>query len=163
MFKGPFHVDGLMRLPLIWRPAPSAGIAGSIVNDDPVGQVDLAPTFNGIAGLPTPTWIEGRPLPLGTTPERDAVFCQWDADKAGLEIKLRSIYDRSGFVCTSYKKTNYYEGTEGELYNLPADPLQWTNLWDNPEYAIVKQELVEKIARMEPAEREPALARRSRT
>jgi hypothetical protein len=23
LFKGPYHVDGLMRLPLIWRPAPS--------------------------------------------------------------------------------------------------------------------------------------------
>ncbi len=26
LFKGPYHVDGLMRLPLIWRPAPSAGV-----------------------------------------------------------------------------------------------------------------------------------------
>jgi arylsulfatase A-like enzyme len=28
LFKGPYHVDGLMRLPLIWRPAPSAGVVG---------------------------------------------------------------------------------------------------------------------------------------
>ena len=27
LFKGPYHVDGLMRLPLVWRPAPSAGVA----------------------------------------------------------------------------------------------------------------------------------------
>ncbi len=25
LFKGPYHVDGLMRLPLVWRPAPSCG------------------------------------------------------------------------------------------------------------------------------------------
>ena len=24
MFKGPFHTDSLMRLPMVWRPAPSA-------------------------------------------------------------------------------------------------------------------------------------------
>src|SRR4029078_9009507 len=24
LFKGPYHVDGLMRLPLVWRPAPAA-------------------------------------------------------------------------------------------------------------------------------------------
>ena len=27
LFKGPYHVDALMRIPYIWRPAPSAGIA----------------------------------------------------------------------------------------------------------------------------------------
>ena len=32
LFKGPYHVDALMRVPLIWRPAPSAGKAPS---DDP--------------------------------------------------------------------------------------------------------------------------------
>ena len=26
LFKGPFHTDALMRLPLVWRPAPSAGV-----------------------------------------------------------------------------------------------------------------------------------------
>lgn len=26
LFKGPYHVDGLMRIPLIWRSAPSAGV-----------------------------------------------------------------------------------------------------------------------------------------
>lgn len=163
MFKGPFHVDGLMRLPLIWRPAPSAGIAGGMVIDDPVGQVDLAPTFAQIAGLPLPAFVEGRELPVASAPERDAVFCQWDADKGGLAIGLRSIYDRSGFVCTSYKKTNYYEGTEGELYDLAADPHQWTNLWDDPAYAVVKMDFTAKIARMERPEREPPLVRRSRT
>lgn len=163
MFKGPFHVDGLMRLPLIWRPAASSGIAPGRVISDPVGQVDLAPTFASIAGLPTPPWIEGRALPVASAPERDAVFCQWDAAKAGIEIKMRSIYDRSGFVCTSYKKTNYYEGTEGELYHLADDPLQWTNLWDDPGYATVRRELVAKISRMERPERQPPLERRSRT
>ena len=27
LFKGPYHVDGLMRLPLVWRPAPSSTVA----------------------------------------------------------------------------------------------------------------------------------------
>ena len=26
LFKGPFHTDALMRLPMVWRPAPSAGL-----------------------------------------------------------------------------------------------------------------------------------------
>ena len=49
LFKGPYHVDALMRLPLIWRPAPSAGVAPGAVVTRPVGLVDLAPTFSTIA------------------------------------------------------------------------------------------------------------------
>ena len=113
--------------------------------------------------LPVPAWVEGRELPVSSVPERDAVFCQWDADKSGLEIRMRTIYDRSGFVCTAYKKTNYYEGTEGELYHLHDDPLQWVNLWDEPAYASVRKELVQKIAHLERQPRNPPLVRRSRT
>ena len=50
LFKGPYHVDSLMRLPLIWRPAPSAGRRARSGRRRPVGLVDLAPTFCRIAG-----------------------------------------------------------------------------------------------------------------
>lgn len=60
LYKGPYHTDALMRLPFIWRPAPSAGIAPADVQD-PVGHVDLAPTFCAIAGIDAPDW--GRPPP----------------------------------------------------------------------------------------------------
>ncbi len=63
LFKGPYHVDGLMRLPLVWRPAPSATVAPAVVSS-PVGLVDLAATFCGIAGLDVPEWVEGTALPL---------------------------------------------------------------------------------------------------
>ena len=48
LFKGPYHVDGLMRLPLIWRPAPSAGVAPSVV------------TPPGRAGRPGPDVLRHR-------------------------------------------------------------------------------------------------------
>ena len=41
LFKGPYHVDALMHVPLIWRPAPSAQIAPADI-PEPVGLVDLA-------------------------------------------------------------------------------------------------------------------------
>src|SRR5690606_27315283 len=53
LFKGPYHVDALMRLPLIWRPAPAAGVVPATVSA-PVGLVDLAPTFASIAGMDVP-------------------------------------------------------------------------------------------------------------
>lgn len=163
MFKGPFHVDGLMRLPLIWRPAPSASVETGKVISDPVGHIDLAPTFAEIAGLPVPDWVEGSALPLDAAPERDCVLCEWDADRMGVEIRMKSIYDRSGFVCTVYEKTNYYDGTEGELYDLNADPRQWDNLWENPDYAETRAALTEKIIASTPQPRDPPLVRSART
>ena len=50
-FKGPYHVDGLLRVPLIW--CPSSNVAPAVVRA-PVGLVDLAPTFCAIAGIPVP-------------------------------------------------------------------------------------------------------------
>ncbi len=62
LFKGPHHVDSLMRLPLIWRPAPNAKIAPATI-EAPVGQVDFAPTFCEIAGIAKADWMEGDTLP----------------------------------------------------------------------------------------------------
>ena len=62
LFKGPYHTDGLLRLPLIWRPAPTAERAPAIVTR-PVGLVDLAPTFLDVAGVDPPGWMEGAALP----------------------------------------------------------------------------------------------------
>ena len=50
LFKGPAHVDSLMRVPLIWRPAPNANI-GAKELETPVGHINLAPTFCDIAGV----------------------------------------------------------------------------------------------------------------
>ena len=64
LFKGPYHVDGLMRLPLVWRPARRAAVAPAVVRD-PVGLVDLAPTFLQIAGVDPadfPEQFDGRSL-----------------------------------------------------------------------------------------------------
>ena len=67
LFKGPYHVDGLMRLPLIWRPAPSAGVAPAVVTR-PVGLVDLAPTFCAIGRACPPSRGWRAPRCRSTTP-----------------------------------------------------------------------------------------------
>src|SRR3954454_15791077 len=79
LFKGPYHVDGLMRLPLVWRPAPRLQSLPSVVSR-PVGLVDLAPTFCAIARIDTPAWMEGAALPTddATAPER--VLTEWDSE-----------------------------------------------------------------------------------
>lgn len=168
MYKGPFHTDALMRLPLIWRPAPSAAVPAGVVTD-PVGQVDLAPTFCQIAGIPVPEWAQGTPLPVANGEGRhERVLCEWDSQFPAFGMHMRTIY-RDGFLCTAYEpstggqpnglETNafaqmmfgdslldpiavQYEGTEGELYDMEADPHQWHNLWDDPAHRSLRSDLV---------------------
>ena len=104
VFKGPFHTDSLMRLPMVWRPAPSAGVAPAVVRE-PVGQLDLAPTFCEIAGVPTPEWVQGAPLPEAPGSSRERVLCEWDSQFPGYGMHLRSIY-RDGWLCTVVREVD---------------------------------------------------------
>ena len=154
LFKGPYHVDALMRLPMVWAPAPSAAAAPAVV-DRPVGQVDLAPTFCQIAGLPVPAWMQGQPLPSGPAEaerqHRERSLTEWDSDINGIELHLRTI-TRDGLVCTSYEPGSLHDGSEGELYELAEDPRQWRNLWAEPGWRRRRDDLVAELkANLPPA------------
>ncbi|MBU2547474.1 MAG: sulfatase-like hydrolase/transferase [Proteobacteria bacterium] len=184
IYKGPFHVDSLLRLPLVWRPAPSAGIAPAIL-DQPVGQVDLAPTFCAIAGLDRPEWMEGRQLPVSADDGRERVLCEWDSQFPGYGMHLRTIY-RDGWLLTRYEPSTIgrptgaekhipeglrnfigreafegcglgYDGSEGELYRVDEDPHQWHNLWDDPGYRGVRSDLTADLYDSLPRGREHPL------
>ncbi len=167
LYKGPYHTDSLMRLPLVWAPARSAGCEPTVVTD-PVGQIDLAPTFCEIAGVEVPDWCQGTPLPTAPGSGSERVLCEWDSQFPGWGMHLRTIY-RDGWICTAYERSTAgepngleksaianalfgdallapidirYDGTEGELYNVEEDPHQWWNLWDDPAYRSVRDDLV---------------------
>jgi arylsulfatase A-like enzyme len=156
LFKGPYHVDGLMRLPLVWRPAPSAAVEPAVVTT-PVGLVDLAPTFCSIAGIDAPPWMEGAGLPVvdgSGGPER--VLTEWDSELFGVGVHLRTI-TRDGWVCTTYGPGTVHDGTEGELYDLTDDPAQRVNRWDDPACRSVRDDLVDDLRASLPAPRSPRL------
>jgi arylsulfatase A-like enzyme len=187
LFKGPFHTDALMRVPYIWRPAPSAGVAPGEVRD-PVGHVDLAPTFCEIAGVEPAPWMQGEPLPAADGSGRERALCEWDSQFPGYGMHLRSIY-RDGWLCTAYEPSTKtptgiedflallppeaarrlglsnggpqssvtYDGTEGELYNVDDDPHQFHNRWDDAGYRSVRDDLVAELYDHLPPAREPAL------
>ena len=48
-------------------------------------------------------------------------------------------------TCTVYEPGNYYDGTEGELYDLREDPKQWQNLWTDPTYRARRDALVAEL------------------
>ena len=147
LFKGPYHVDGLMRLPLVWRPAPSSraeGATASVVTR-PVGLVDLAPTFCTIAGIEPPEWMQGKPLPADDSDAEtrgfDKVLTEWDSELFGIDVHLRSMM-RDHYLVTVYRPGTSHDGTEGELYDMAEDPLQQVNRWDDPDMRSLRDDLV---------------------
>ena len=156
LFKGPYHVDGLMRLPLVWRPAPSAGVAPAVVAT-PVGLVDLAPTFCAIAGVDVPGVDRGHGAAVAdATPTRgpERVLTEWDSELFGVDVHLRTI-TRDGWVCTTYLPGTVHDGTEGELYDLADDPLQQVNRWDDPAARRSASDLVADLWAPQPAAHAP--------
>ncbi|MEM8767270.1 MAG: sulfatase-like hydrolase/transferase [Pseudomonadota bacterium] len=164
LFKGPYHIDALMRLPLIWQPAPSSGLAPAEVTA-PVGHLDLASTFCHIADVPIPDYCEGQRLPVSDAEARDqqreCVLTEWDSEHGPVNMHLKSLYDRSGWLYTGYGKSHLYEGTEGELYNMTEDPDQLRNRWDDPACAGIRAELAAKLEATLPPPREPRLPRQA--
>ncbi len=147
LFKGPYHVDGLMRLPLVWRPARSAAPQPATVSA-PVGLVDLAPTFCDIAGVAAPSWMEGTALPVDDADAEargfERVLTEWDSELFGTDVHLRTI-TRDGWVCTAYLPGSHHDGSEGELYDLADDPLQRVNRWDDPACASLRSDLLSDL------------------
>ena len=175
LYKGPFHTDALMRLPLVWRPAPSTGATPGVVTD-PVGQVDLAATFCAIAGVEPLPAMQGAPLPVADgAPGRERALCEWDSQFPGHGLHLRTVY-RDGWLCTVYEPSTVGQPTgleqmfgdrvlrpsgveyprafdgpggvgiaTGELYDVVDDPHQWRNRWDDPTVRAHRDALIDDL------------------
>ncbi len=160
LFKGPYHVDALIRVPLVWRPAPSAGVVPAVVSK-PVGLVDLAPTLCAIAGLVPESYMQGRALPLDDADAEArgfaSVVTEWDSELFGVDVHIKTM-TTPGWVCSTYESGAVHDGTEGELYNLIEDPLQQRNLWDDTAARPVREDLVGALSDHRPQPHIPHLA-----
>lgn len=166
--KSPTLYDSLVRIPLIvsWPGrVPPARFAETMVE-----SVDLAPTLLELAGVPAPAAMEGRSLvPLlggGAAAHRDRVFGVYgaegepytaaeleraDLDGAGGRPRgaqwFSPLVTRGQFAMlrTLRWKLVYYQGGEGELYDLAGDPGELVNRYDDPACAAVQAELTRAL------------------
>lgn len=147
MLIGPSLADDLTRVPLIWKPAKSSDVPAAVV-DSPVSLIDLAPTWCEIAGVDVPDWMDGRALPKSEQEadiqKREASFIQYEGYTPECGIVMNGMI-ADGKLCVAYLPTITYEGTEGELYDITKDPTQRVNLWDDPEYQSVKEDMIAAI------------------
>jgi len=151
--KGPFHFEGLLRVPFIWS-WPGRFPEG-VATHALASLLDFAPTVLDLCDAPIPEGLTppepearcqlpawpGRALTPILTGEaetvQDAVVVENDEDYLGL--KLRTL------VTKRYKLTLYGGQPFGELFDLQTDPDELHNRWADPAYQPVRTELTRRL------------------
>ncbi|HXT17164.1 MAG TPA: sulfatase/phosphatase domain-containing protein, partial [Gemmatimonadaceae bacterium] len=132
---------------IIYDPRDPTGQGGR-VDSSVVLNVDWAPTILDLAHVETPSVMQGQtlvPILHGKTPSgwrSDFMFEMMYADP-GIR---RSV----GVVGGRYKYLKYVDPTPNYevLYDLQTDPLETTNLAQDPRYQTILQTLRERYAEL---------------
>jgi arylsulfatase A-like enzyme len=160
-----FMYEPSLRIPLVAR-YPRVGITGHVA-DELVMNIDFAPTILDFAGLPIPESVQGRslrPLMEGKSPPdwRQSVYYAYyenswvlagKGDEAMAEPYLyftpHRIGPHRGVRTQRYKLIEYYaEGDYWELFDLERDPHELRNLYGQPGYEELTEELRSELQRL---------------
>jgi arylsulfatase A-like enzyme len=147
-----FMYEPGLRVPLIAR---GPGIKAGITPDQFVANIDLAPTFLDLAGLPIPDSMQGRslaPLLRGETPAdwRTSVYYRYYHDPGHHNTRAHL-----GVRTATHKLIYYWTKDAYELFDLKNDPTEQHNLLfdeseaNKPEVAAKFAELKAEIARLQ--------------
>lgn len=134
-----------VRVPaIIWGP----GLVGPAREvDSLVSLFDLGPTVLELAGAAVPAWMEAQSLMpfLVDGPHAEGrryVFAEHARDAILTETAFMTmIRDRH------WKLVTFVDSTEGQLFDLEADPDERRDLWSAPACASVRRDLLDAILR----------------
>lgn len=133
-----------MRMPLIvhWP----EGIRPGSASDHLVQNLDLAPTILDLAGADIPGYMQGRSLlPLLQNEDlqdwRQAVYYHYFEGPP----RVHSVARHYGLRTSRYTLAHFYDHNEWELFDLEKDPEQLESVYDDPEYADVRDELKQLV------------------
>lgn len=147
-----FMYEPGLRVPLIAR---GPGIKAGSTPDAFVANIDLAPTFLDLAGLPIPDSMQGRslaPLLRGEKPAdwRTSVYYRYYHDPGHHNTRAHL-----GVRTATHKLIHYWKKDAWELFDLRSDPTEQHNLLfdpaeaTKPEVAAVFEELKAEIAKLQ--------------
>ena len=132
-----------IRIPMVARYPkwikPGTSIDGMALN------IDIAPTFLEMAGLPTPALMHGRslgPLLRGTKNWRKSFLAEYFEEKQNVRVPTWQAVRTE-----RYKYVHYVDhGDFDELYDLKADPFELKNLFNDPRAKKVLTTLKAELA-----------------
>jgi arylsulfatase A-like enzyme len=135
------------RTPLIieW---PGVTNPGSVSNDM-VSNLDLAETFLDMAEVSVPSDMQGMSMVSilkGKTPadwRKEHYYHYYEYPGS------HSVKRHYGISTDRYKLIHYYyDIDEWELYDIQADPLEMRNVYDDPEYISIKEDLHKRLDKL---------------
>ena len=112
-------------------------------------NIDFAPTFLDLAGVPVPEAMHGESLVplLEGAPERwrDAIYYHYYESQA-----VHMVPAMYGVRTERYKLVRYYEPQwdAWELFDLDEDPDELRSVADDPRYAEIRAELQRRLAEL---------------
>jgi len=142
VLKGCRFYEGLMRVPLMisWL-----GRVQPRIHDELVELVDIAPTLYELAGMDVPLWVQGRSLASRicggelNAPHREFVRAEHYAATNLADATHATMYrDRR------WKLVVYHQKKLCELFDLENDPWEHKDLSQDPAYAELKWELLQR-------------------
>lgn len=143
-FDKRFIYDESFKTPLLVRWPEK--VAPQSTNNEMVQNLDFAQTFLDAAGIAAPSDMQGEsliPLLTGDTEKwtRDAVYYHYYEYPAEHAVKRHY-----GIVSTDYKLAHfYYDVDEWELYDRKNDPQEMKNVYNDPAYKEVVEEMTQKL------------------
>ncbi len=149
LFKGAEQYRTLTRVPFIW--SDTGGRAGPEQTGAIAQSIDIPATILERAGLEPGDGMQGQsllPVIAGRrTEHRDSVLVQYDHQRTAAFLdcppRVHSLLDRRWRISLTL-------GADwGEIYDLERDPGEMDNLWNDPEHATVRAQLLERLARAE--------------
>ncbi|MCE9632295.1 MAG: sulfatase [Planctomycetia bacterium] len=147
-----FMYEPGLKTPLLAR---GPGIQEGLTPDAFVANIDLAPTFLDLAGVPVPDSMQGRslaPLLRGEKPAdwRQSVYYRYYHDPG--DHDTRAHY---GVRTKTHKLIHYFKQGSYELFDLVADPHEQRNLLFNeaeaksPQVAALFADLKAELERLQ--------------
>jgi arylsulfatase len=139
MMKGPWHYEGAIRVPMIFRgPAIAKGIRTQALMEN----ADILPTLLQLIGEKVPYGVQGlsqAPVLEGKSAgERDSIVCSYDAHDRGIHLKT---------LCSGRFKLNVFaDESYGELFDLREDPCELHNRFFDSAFAPERARLFEMLA-----------------
>ena len=141
MYEESLHMPLIVRWPGVTQPGTKTAAL--------VQNIDFAPTFLDIAGVPIPAEMQGRslvPILRGHEPAdwRTSIYYRYYEYP-----NEHGVYPHYGVRTQRYKLICYHTLGEWELFDLKKDPHELHSVYEERAYASVVRKLKDELRRLQ--------------